>query len=52
MHRVRRLIMGFAVKQEILLTDVTVCFNMIKRAVSEMHTVTEGELQMGQPSVR
>lgn len=40
------------VKQEIFFTDVTVCFNMLKKAVSEMHVASAGELQMGQPSVR
>lgn len=37
------------VKQEILLTDVTSCFNTLKRAVQDLQTA---DLQMAQPTVR
>ncbi|KAJ3551713.1 hypothetical protein NM688_g4549 [Phlebia brevispora] len=43
----------YKVKQEILLTDATVCFNTLKKAVSEMHVAgAAGDFQMGQPTVR
>ena len=42
----------YIVKQEILLSDVTACFNTLKKAVSELHVTSAGELQMGQASVR
>ncbi|KAL6309946.1 hypothetical protein BKA93DRAFT_722097 [Sparassis latifolia] len=42
------------VKQEIFLTDVTTCFNSLKKAVQEFNSLSKGatELQMGQPSLR
>ncbi|KAI0961589.1 hypothetical protein AcV7_000653 [Taiwanofungus camphoratus] len=43
----------YKVKQEIFLTDVTTCFNSLKKAVQEFHTLSSSaELQMGQPSLR
>lgn len=42
------------VKQEIFYGDVTTCFNTLKKAVQDIHTMTSAaaQLQMGQPSVR
>ncbi|EJF66721.1 hypothetical protein DICSQDRAFT_151165 [Dichomitus squalens LYAD-421 SS1] len=42
------------VKQEIFLTDVTSCFNALKKAVQDFATLSAAaaELQMGQPSLR
>ncbi|OCH96110.1 hypothetical protein OBBRIDRAFT_718943 [Obba rivulosa] len=44
----------YKVKQEIFYTDVTTCFNSLKKAVQEFNSMTKGaaELQMGQPSLR
>jgi meiotic recombination protein REC8, fungi type len=42
------------VKQEILLTDVTTCFNTLKRAFQDAYVASSAvaQLQMAQPSVR
>ncbi|PCH33660.1 hypothetical protein WOLCODRAFT_147744 [Wolfiporia cocos MD-104 SS10] len=42
----------YKVKQEIFHTDVTTCYNSLKKAVQEFHTLSKAELQMGQPSLR
>ncbi|KAF9229270.1 hypothetical protein BS17DRAFT_771250 [Gyrodon lividus] len=44
----------YKVKQEIFMSDVTTCFNSLKRVVQEIRSMTssEGELQMAQPSVK
>lgn len=44
----------FPVKQEIFLTDVTTCFNALKKAVQDLTlaSVNPAQLQMGQPSLR
>ncbi|KAH9950358.1 Rec8 like protein-domain-containing protein [Amylocystis lapponica] len=44
----------YKVKQEIFYTDVTTCFNSLKKAVQDIHSFAQiaAELQMGQPSVR
>ncbi|KAI0788425.1 hypothetical protein C8Q75DRAFT_768428 [Abortiporus biennis] len=43
----------YRVKQEIFLSDVTSCFNTLKKAVQDLHTFnTDAQLQMAQPSVR
>ncbi|KZT02692.1 uncharacterized protein LAESUDRAFT_661292 [Laetiporus sulphureus 93-53] len=44
----------YKVKQEMFLTDVTTCYNSLKKAVQELNTLSKGfaELQMGQPSMR
>ncbi|KIK78796.1 hypothetical protein PAXRUDRAFT_36561 [Paxillus rubicundulus Ve08.2h10] len=48
------LLVGAARCQEILMSDVTTCFNSLKRMVQEFRSMTalEGELQMAQPSVK
>ncbi|KDQ63558.1 hypothetical protein JAAARDRAFT_189121 [Jaapia argillacea MUCL 33604] len=40
------------VKQEIFLTDVTTCFQSLRKAVLEIQSLSAAQLQMGQPSVR
>lgn len=42
------------VKQEILLTDITTCFNMLKRAFQDAYVTSSAnaQLQMAQPTVR
>ncbi|OJA21506.1 hypothetical protein AZE42_05106 [Rhizopogon vesiculosus] len=47
-----RVYKGF--KQEIFLSDVTTCFNSLKRVVQEFRSMaaSEAQLQMAQPSVR
>lgn len=42
------------VKQELFLSDVTSCFNSLKRVVQEFRSMaaSEAHLQMAQPSVR
>ncbi|KAG6336668.1 hypothetical protein ID866_2415 [Astraeus odoratus] len=44
----------YKVKQEIFMSDVTICFNSLKRVVQDLRSVTTSEalLQMSQPSVR
>ncbi|KAG1749976.1 Rec8 like protein-domain-containing protein [Suillus paluster] len=44
----------YKVKQEIFLSDVTTCFNSLKRVVQEFRSMaaSEAQLQMAQPSVR
>ncbi|KAF8560345.1 hypothetical protein OG21DRAFT_1502649 [Imleria badia] len=44
----------YRVKQEIFMSDVTTCFNTLKRVEHEFRSMTssEGQLQMAQPSVR
>ena len=39
-----------AVKQEIFMSDVTICFNALKKVVDEFKS--SGNLQMAQPSTR
>ncbi len=43
-----------AVKEEIFFTDVTTCYNSLKKAVHELSafSANSAELQMGQPSLR
>ena len=43
-----------AVKQEMFFSDVTTCFNALKKAVQDITlvSVTAAQLQMGQPSLR
>lgn len=43
-----------SVKQEIFMSDVTTCFNSLKRVEQELRSMTalEGQLQMAQPSVK
>ena len=42
------------VKEDIFFTDVTTCFNALKKAVQDLSALTTNaiELQMGQPSMR
>jgi hypothetical protein len=41
------------VKQEIFLSDVTTCFNSLKKMVQELRSVTsDTQLQMAQPCIR
>ncbi|KAG1757590.1 Rec8 like protein-domain-containing protein [Suillus lakei] len=44
----------YKVKQEIFLSDVTTCFNSLKKVVQEFRSMaaSEAQLQMAQPSVR
>ncbi|KAF8445928.1 hypothetical protein L210DRAFT_2943694 [Boletus edulis BED1] len=44
----------YRVKQEIFISDVTTCFNSLKRVELEFRSMTspEGQLQMAQPSVK
>jgi hypothetical protein len=42
----------FPVKQEILLSDVTSCFNLLKKAFQELGSKSDEQLQMAQPSAR
>ncbi|KAI0363909.1 hypothetical protein BV20DRAFT_65414 [Pilatotrama ljubarskyi] len=44
----------YKVKQDIFFTDVTTCFNALKKAVQELSTMSANaaQLQMGQPSLR
>ncbi|GJE86137.1 Rad21/Rec8 family protein [Phanerochaete sordida] len=44
----------YKVKQEILLTDVTSCFNTLKKATHDIYAASSAaaQLQMGQPTVR
>lgn len=46
--------LAVSVKQEILLTDVTTCYNTLKKAVQEIHAASSAtaQLQMGHPNVR
>ncbi|KIM85185.1 hypothetical protein PILCRDRAFT_96366 [Piloderma croceum F 1598] len=41
-------------KQEIFMSDVTICFNSLKKVVQELHSMsaTDAQLQMAQPSIR
>jgi hypothetical protein len=43
-----------AVKQEIFMSDVTTCFNSLKRVVQEFQSAAhaDAQLQMAQPTVR
>ncbi|KAF8140272.1 hypothetical protein EV363DRAFT_1152517 [Boletus edulis] len=45
---------NWPVKQEIFISDVTTCFNSLKRVELEFRSMTspEGQLQMAQPSVK
>ncbi|KAL4069631.1 hypothetical protein V8B97DRAFT_1918138 [Scleroderma yunnanense] len=45
---------GSIVKQDIFMTDVTACFNSLKRVIDECRSATtsEAQLQMTQPSVK
>ncbi|KAG8219803.1 hypothetical protein J3R82DRAFT_776 [Butyriboletus roseoflavus] len=45
---------NWAVKQDIFMSDVTTCFNSLKRVEHELRSMTssEGQLQMAQPSVK
>lgn len=42
------------VKQEIFYSDVTTCFNALKKAVQDLSTMSANaaQLQMGQPAMR
>ena len=44
----------FTVKQEIFYSDVTVCYNTLKKAVADLYTASLGaaELHAGQASLR
>ncbi|KAG9314349.1 hypothetical protein JVU11DRAFT_5141 [Chiua virens] len=44
----------YRIKQEIFVSDVTTCFNSLKRVEHEFRSLTssEGQLQMAQPSVK
>ncbi|KAI0094873.1 Rec8 like protein-domain-containing protein [Irpex rosettiformis] len=44
----------YKVKQEILLTDITTCFNMLKKAFQDVYVSNSAnvQLQMAQPTVR
>ncbi|EIW64648.1 uncharacterized protein TRAVEDRAFT_42055 [Trametes versicolor FP-101664 SS1] len=44
----------YKVKQEIFYTDVTTCFNALKKAVQDLSTMSASaaQLQMGQPAMR
>ncbi|TFY62916.1 hypothetical protein EVJ58_g3564 [Rhodofomes roseus] len=44
----------YKVKQEIFYSDVTTCYNTLKKAVADLHTASLGaaELQAGQASLR
>ncbi|KIJ68466.1 hypothetical protein HYDPIDRAFT_24739 [Hydnomerulius pinastri MD-312] len=44
----------YKVKQEIFMSDVTTCFNSLKKVVQEFRSMTtsEAQLQMAQPSVK
>ncbi|KAH9937716.1 Rec8 like protein-domain-containing protein [Fomitopsis serialis] len=48
------LMIGVARQQEIFYSDVTTCYNTLKKAVTELHTASLGaaELQAGQASLR
>lgn len=34
------------------MTDVTTCFNSLKKIVQELHTATDMQLQMAQPTLK
>ncbi|KAJ8522580.1 hypothetical protein ONZ45_g871 [Pleurotus djamor] len=42
----------YKVKQEILMTDVTTCFNSLKKMVTEIQVVTDAQIQMAQPALK
>lgn len=52
--RIRTVVNNWSVKQEIFMSDVTTCFNSLKRVEHEFRSMTssEGQLQMAQPSVK
>ncbi|KAJ8702579.1 R8 protein [Pleurotus ostreatus] len=42
----------YKVKQDMFMTDVTTCFNSLKKIVHELHTATDMQLQMAQPTLK
>ncbi|KAL0951212.1 hypothetical protein HGRIS_007935 [Hohenbuehelia grisea] len=42
----------YKVKQEIFMTDVTTCFNALKRVVLELKTATDAQLEMAHPQLK
>lgn len=44
--------MCHSVKQEIFFSDINTCVASLKKAVDELHTLGEAQLQMAQPTFR